>query len=116
MLNIENIDDKKIIMAYIIVVLLSTWTYIFLIFQNTTVALSMFIWIMFFPAIVAIIFSILQGKSIKSMFGCVVARPSLKPMLFGIGYPIIFVGICAIIAIITSLGYFNPGTSTISYT
>ena len=106
----KKISDNQVSMFYILVVLLATWTFAFLIFANPAVGLSMFALIMFFPAILAIIFNILERKSLRSMFSCVTNKPNLKSMIFGIGYPLLFISICAIIALLTGLGYFNPGS------
>jgi membrane protease YdiL (CAAX protease family) len=106
----KKISDNQVSMLYILVVLLATWTFAFLIFAKPAVGLSMFALIMFFPAILAIIFNILERKSLRSMFSCVTTKPNLKSMIFGIGYPLLFISICAIIALLTGLGYFNPGS------
>jgi len=116
MLNIEHLQDNRITISYILFVILSTWIFAFLIFLSPNVGLSLFGVVMFFPAIVAIIFNrFIHRKSVKSMFISLFTKPSLKSMIFSIGYPLIFVATCAIIAIITGLGYFNPGNSTLTY-
>ena len=106
----KKISDNQVSMLYILVVLLATWTFAFLIFAKPAVGLSMFVGIMFFPAIIAIIFNILERKSFRSMFKCVTTKLNLKSMIFGIGYPILFIAICATIALLTGLGYFNPAS------
>ena len=71
---------------------------------------------MFFPAIVALIFNrFIHRKSFKSMFSCIFVKPNLKSMVFSIGYPLIFIATCGIIALITGLGDFNLGNSTLTY-
>lgn len=97
-------------MLYIIVVLLITWILTFLIFSKPAAGLNLFAGIMFLPAIVAIIFNILGRKSFRSMFSCVTIKPNLKSMIFGIGYPLLFIAICAVAALLTGLGYFNPAS------
>jgi CAAX protease family protein len=109
-----HIDDK-IIIYYIVTVLISSWAYIFWIFTNPAVGLNFFAIVMFFPAIIAIIFNLIQHKSLKYMFGCVIRRPNLKSIVFSVGYPLLFVILCGLIALITGLGYFNPGNSTLTY-
>lgn len=104
----KKISNNQITMPYIIGVLLSTWTFAFWIFSNPAVGLSMFALVMFVPAVVAIIFNLLQRKSVKSMFICIITKPNLKSMIFGIGYPLLFITICAVIALLTGFGYFNP--------
>jgi membrane protease YdiL (CAAX protease family) len=116
MVNIENGNDNRIIISYILVVLICSWVFAFLIFLKPSVGLSMFGWIMFFPAIVALIFNrLIHRKSIKSMFGCVFTKPNLKSMLFSIGYPLIFIATCGIIALVIDLGHFDLGGSTLTY-
>jgi len=108
MLKIENIRKYRIIFSYILVVLLSTWIFAFLIFSKPSVGLSFFGVVMFFPAILALIFNrFIHKKSVKSMFSCVFIKPNLKSLVFSIGYPLIFVATCGIIALITGLGYFT---------
>ena len=116
MLKIETFKYNRIIFTYILIVLLSTWIFAFLIFSKPSVGLSFFGVVMFFPAIVAIIFNrFIHKKSVKSMFSCVFIIPNLRSMVFSIGYPLIFVVTCGIIALITGLGYFNSGNSTLTY-
>jgi membrane protease YdiL (CAAX protease family) len=116
MLNIENFRNYRIIFSYSLVVLLSTWIFAFLIFSKPNVGLGLFGVVMFFPAIVALIFNrFIHKKSFKSMFSCVFIKPNLKSMVFSIGYPLIFIATCGIIALIIGLGYFNPGNSTLTY-
>jgi uncharacterized protein len=115
-LKIENFRYNRIIFSYILIILLSTWIFAFLIFLKPSVGLSLFGVVMFFPAIVALIFNrFIHKKSVKSMFSCVFIIPNLRSMVFSIGYPLIFVVICGIIAFITGLGYFNSGNSTFTY-
>ena len=104
----EN-NSNKISFYYILVVLLSTWIFSFLIFSNSAVGLNMFALVMFFPAIIAILFNLLKRKSFKSMFSCITTRPSSKSMVFGIGYPILFISICAIITLLAGLGHLELG-------
>jgi uncharacterized protein len=112
----ESLRDNRITIGYILFVIISTWIFAILIFSSPNVGLSLFGVVMFFPAIVAIILNrFIHRKSVKSMFICVFTKPSLKSMIFSIGYPLIFVAICAIVALITGLGYFNPVNSTLTY-
>ena len=116
MVNIENGNDNRIIISYILVVLICSWVFTFLIFSKPSVGLSMFGLVMFFPFIVALIFNrLIHRKSIKSMFGCVFTKPNLKSMLFSIGYPLIFIATCGIIALVRGLGHFNPESHTLTY-
>jgi len=115
MLKIENSENNRIIIGYIGFVLLSSWVFVFLIFSRPAFGLSMFTLVMFFPAIVAILFRLLQRKSIKSMFGCVVSKPNLKSMVFAVSYPLIFIAVCSIFALITGLGHYVPGNFTFIY-
>ncbi len=109
MISKKLMSYDKITLLYIIIVLLTTWSFTFLIFSNSTLGLSLFTLIMFIPAIIGIIFNILQGKS-RTMFNCVTAKPNLKSMVFGIGYPLLFIATCAIIALLTGLGIVNTAS------
>ena len=121
MMNKSLTSYDKITLFYILVVLAASWSFVFLIFFQSTAGLNYFVLIMFIPAIIAILFNILQGKS-RSMFGCVIARPTVKSMVFGIGYPLVFIATSAGIALITGLGIFpaagpgGPGFSAIVIT
>ena len=105
----NNSNNNKTSFYYILVVLLSTWIFSYFIFSNSAVGLSMFALVMFFPAIIAILFNLLQRKSFRSMFSCLITKPNSKSMIFGIGYPILFVSICAIITLLTGLGHLELG-------
>lgn len=107
MARIESSD--RIIFIYIAVVLLSTWIFTLIIFSNLKVGFTFFGVVMFFPAIIALIFNLLERKSLRYMFSCLTRKPNLKSMIFGIGYPLLFISVCAIIALITGLGYINLG-------
>jgi uncharacterized protein len=116
MRNIQNFRGSRIIISYILIVILSTWIFAFLIFSKPVVGLSLFGVVMFFPAIVALTFNrFIHKKSIKKMFSCVFIKPNFRSMVFSIGYPLLFVATCGIIALITGLGYYNPGKSTFTY-
>lgn len=106
----KKMSDSQVSLLYMLAVLLVTWIFTFLIFAKSAVGLITLAWIMFFPAIVAIIFNMLGRKSFRSMFSCVTAKPNLKSMVFGIGYPLLFIAICAIAALLTGSGYFNPAS------
>jgi membrane protease YdiL (CAAX protease family) len=62
---------------------------------------------MLIPGLVAIIFSIIQYKSIKQVFKCLMTKFSFKSFLFAIGYPAAVIGLCAIIAGLTGLAKLN---------
>ncbi|MGO9388518.1 MAG: lysostaphin resistance A-like protein [Methanobacterium sp.] len=109
MISKSSMSYDKITFFYIIVVLLTTWLFSFIIFSNNTIGLSLFELVMFFPAIIALIFNIIQGKS-RTMFSCVTAKPNLKSMIFGIGYPLLFIATCSIIALLTGLGVINTAS------
>lgn len=116
MIKIENCNDKQIIISYISVVLICSWFFAFLIFLNPSVGLSEFGLVMFFPAIIALIFNrLVHRKSTNSEFGSIFTRPNLKSIIFSIGYPIIFIATCGIISLITGFGHFNPGKSSLTY-
>lgn len=109
MISKSSMSYDKITFFYIIVVLLTTWLFSFIIFSNNTIGLSLFELVMFFPAIIALIFNIIQGKS-RTMFSCVTAKPNLKSIIFGIGYPLLFIATCSIIALLTGLGVINTAS------
>ena len=116
MVNVENRNDMRIIISYIFVVLICSWVFSFLILSNPSIGLSMFGLVMFIPAIVAVLFNrFMFRKSIKSMFGCVFTKPTLKSMVFGIGYPLIFITTCGIIALFFGIGHFNQRNYTLTY-
>lgn len=92
---------------YSITVLLLSWASTFALSSNSDMFLKNFAIIMFIPGLVAIVFSIIQYKSVKPVFKCLMTKFSLKSILFAIGYPVAVVGICAIIAGLTGLAKLN---------
>ncbi|MGD8190663.1 CPBP family intramembrane glutamic endopeptidase [Brevibacillus ginsengisoli] len=84
---------------YIGTVLLTTWLVTMLLFINPSVGIRSFTFLMFIPAIIAIIFmKITNSKPARFK-----KRLNMKSLLFGILYPIFFIFLCAFISYITNV-------------
>lgn len=86
--------------VYIAAVLLITWIITSLLFINPIIGKKYFALVMFVPAILAIIFRRLTNEKQVDLFKNV----TLKSLLFGIFYPVVFIGVCSLTAQWTGLG------------
>jgi membrane protease YdiL (CAAX protease family) len=94
---------QNISKTYIIVVLLSTWVITIMLFINPTTGKQYFPLIMFIPAVLAIIFNKVTHNHQIFIF----KNTTLKSLLFGIAYPIVFIVICSLIAEFIGIGKLN---------
>lgn len=87
-------------------ILLVSWVYTYYTF-STPGMLKYFNYVMFLPAPFALLFSALEKKSFKKVIEPIIQIPKLKSILFSILYPVIFLAICGIVAVILGIGDFN---------
>lgn len=99
----NNFMKRNPTQLYIITVLLITWITTMLLFINPIIGKRYFSLIMFIPAILAVIFNKITNEHQVSLF----KNTTLKSMLFGIFYPIIFISICSLMAQFTGIGNFS---------
>lgn len=88
---------------YALTVLIITWGITAALFINPSVGLKAFPVIMFIPAVVAIVFNLIQKKSLNGMK----QKMNVKALMFGILYPLGFILVCAILAQVSGIGAFN---------
>lgn len=100
---INNTILKNPARAYMVAVLFITWITTILLFVNPLIGETDFALVMFIPAILAIIFNKITNEKQMDLFKNV----SLKSLLFGIFYPIVFISVCSLIAQLTGLGRIN---------
>ncbi len=93
--------------GFIIVVLLVSWVLTFVLSLSPELFIRNFSIVMFVPAIIAIIFSRKQNKSVRVIFKSIITKFNIPSILFAIGYPIAIIIICASISIATGSGKLN---------
>jgi len=98
--------EIKYSMVFIVIVLTLTWTLTLLIFSNPKTAQA-FPLIMFIPAIVGITINSIRYKSIKLVFSPITTRINIKSILFSLLYPVLFIGLVAILVSLTGIAKFN---------
>ncbi|MFC1784939.1 CPBP family intramembrane glutamic endopeptidase [Candidatus Neomarinimicrobiota bacterium] len=100
--------DKNIRFSilFIVLTLLITWVYIFIIFSNPK-TVGLFHFCMFFPAIIGITINSIRYQSIKKVFHPITVKINAKSLLFSFFYPIIFLGIIALLVKVTNLAEFD---------
>ncbi|MBC2459170.1 type II CAAX endopeptidase family protein [Clostridium beijerinckii] len=99
-MTVKNFIRKDPEKVYIITVLLITWIITIMLFINPNIGKNDFALIMFIPAILAIIFNKITNDHQANLF----KDTTLKSVLFGILYPIVFIGILSFIAQLTGVG------------
>lgn len=102
----QTSKNLKIIICYITTVLLTAWSLeIYLINKGHVGGLILVMWLPFFSAV---FFKLIQYKSFKSIFSCMMHKLNLKSILFSIIYPILIIFICTVLALVSGIGNVNP--------
>lgn len=107
----QDVVKPGYLLGYILALLSLSW----LVTALVAFGLLSFSWLVllpFLPGILALVFLSLEGHPIE-----VHARPVLGPVtvpsvLFAVAYPLLLVGLSALVALGTGLGYLNTGTGT----
>lgn len=99
-------NEIKYSVIFIVSVLTITWSITLLIFSNSETA-QLFPLCMLIPAIVGIIINSIRYKSIKLVFKPITMRINIKSILFSLFYPLLFIGLVAIVVSLTNIGHFN---------
>ena len=117
----QNSIKKSYALFYSILVLITAWVISIVLFSDpnmdtSSVAVMVPIALaMFSPAILAFVFKRLTHKNIKTKFQFSIKALNKKSLLFSIFYPITFICLCFIIALILNIGTIelkkipNPG-------
>lgn len=109
-MNIQKSKDRKYIVWYCVIVLAFTWVISIALFTNPkldTNSITVIIPIafgMYFPAILAFIFKRIQYRNIKIKSQFSMKTLNKKSLLFSIFYPIVFILLCFVIALIFNIG------------
>jgi len=98
--------ELKYSMVFIVTVLLLTWALTLLIFSSPK-SVQAFPLIMLIPAVVGITINSIRYKSIKLVFRPITTRINIKSVLFSLLYPVLFIGLVAIVVSITGIATFN---------
>ncbi len=93
-----------------ILILLVSWGYTYYTFA-THGMLKYFNYVMFLPAPLALVFSYLEYKSVKKVFDPVLTIPSAKSVFFSIFYPLLFLIVCGLIAVVIGIGELNSSSA-----
>lgn len=98
--------EIKYSLIFIFLVLALSWGTALLLFSNPK-TIELFPLGMLIPAIVGIILNSIQHKSIKKVFKPITTRLNIKSILFSIIYPLLFIGMVAVIVSLTGIAKFN---------
>lgn len=106
-MNEKNGSQENYSKTYILSVLTVTWLVTIALFIDPTTGLNLFSIIMLIPGLLAIVFIKVLHKNPKTKLIDLTKRRSGRSLLFPILYPILFVVVCALIALITGMGELN---------
>ncbi|MBB3696856.1 CPBP family intramembrane metalloprotease [Flammeovirga yaeyamensis] len=99
-------SSLKYASIFIAITLILTWSFTAIIFQDES-TIGMFALCMFIPAVVGIILNAVRYKSIKKVIEPLAGRLNAKSTLFAFLYPILFIGLLAVIHITFGFGTLN---------
>jgi hypothetical protein len=94
--------------AFIAVTLVLSWT-IALVTITDTVPEYTAPLIMFVPAAVTLTIRRMQGNEIRTTISNSIRGVTLSSLLFAVMYPVLFIGVAALIALLVGLGSYQPG-------
>ncbi|TXK74128.1 CPBP family intramembrane glutamic endopeptidase [Paenibacillus sp. N3.4] len=100
----KSIFQTNEAIIYAVAVLLMTWVLTIVLFISPSIGLQYFSVVMFIPALVALIFQKIGHQDFNGLN----TKMTLKSLLFGILYPLVFVLLCALLAQLTGIGKINP--------
>ncbi|RZT95741.1 CAAX prenyl protease-like protein [Ancylomarina subtilis] len=98
--------EIKYSVIFIVIVLILSWSLTMFFFSKPE-TVQLFPLVMFIPAIVGIIINSIRYKSFKLVFKPITTRINLKSILFSLIYPLLFIGLVAIVLSLTGIGKFN---------
>lgn len=98
--------------VFVGVTLLVSWVISFVVITET-IPWYTTIPIMFTPAVVVLIIRRFQGHAILQTVKSSLRGTTSVSLIFAIGYPILFIGIAAVIALTTGLGAYRPGADNV---
>lgn len=109
-MNKRKLSEKNYVGLYSIIVLVITWIISITLFSDPELDTNSIIVIiplaiaMFSPALLALIFKRItyKNKKIKSVFS--VKTLNKRSFLFGIFYPVVFIFVCVLIALVLNIG------------
>jgi len=98
--------ELKLSAIYIIVVLIVSWLYTYVIFQNPK-TIGLYAFIMLIPATVALIINLFRYRSVAKIFSPLTSKITIKSVVFSILYPILFIGLLSLLVYLFRLAEFN---------
>ena len=98
--------EIKYSLIFIVLVLGISWSLTIILFSNSG-AVELFPLMMLIPAIVGITLNTIRYKSFRKVFKPITTRLNIKSILFSIIYPLLFIGMVAVIVSLTSIAKFN---------
>ena len=98
--------EIKYALIFIALILTTSWTFALFVFSKDE-RIGLFNLVMFFPAIIAIVLNSVRYKSFRLVFKPLISRINLKSVLFALFYPLLFIGLLAVIVSITGIATFN---------
>lgn len=101
-----NSINIKYSILFILLVLIITYGFALYVFSNPE-ALELVSIIMLLPAIIALIINSIRYRSVKIVFKPITTRINLKSILFSILYPLVFIGITAILVYLFGIAEFD---------
>ncbi|MED5018710.1 type II CAAX endopeptidase family protein [Paenibacillus chibensis] len=100
----REMSPNQAVLLFIWTVLIASWLITILLFIQPEVGVKTFSVIMFIPALVAVLFNIMQGRRLRNPG----RKLNAKALAFGICYPLLLVGLCAAVSVLSGVGEWNP--------
>jgi len=104
----SNLDAPVYLCAFVTVTLLVSWTIAFGTITDTVPAYTTPL-MMIVPAVVTLALRRIQGDSIARTVRTSVSGTTGPALLFAVVYPVLFIGVAALVALSTGLGTYQPG-------
>lgn len=98
--------EIKYTLLFILLILTVSWTYALFVFSSPQTK-DYFIFVMFFPALIAISLNFVRFRSIQLVLRPVFSRIKLTSLLFALFYPLLFIGLTAFLVNIFGLADYN---------
>ncbi|NOQ27006.1 MAG: CPBP family intramembrane metalloprotease [Bacteroidales bacterium] len=99
----------KYSVSFIVLVLVISWGYFAYVFAKPE-RTDLFVFVMIFPAIIALIINFIRYKSFKEVFKPLTTRLNIKSLGFALFYPVIFIGAIAFLVWLFGIAEFNKET------
>ena len=108
----SDLDPPAAVGAFVAVTLIVSWG-IAIVTVTDTVAVYTTLLMMLTPATVALGVRRVQGDSVLRTISSSLRGSTGRSLLFAVGYPVVFIGIAALLALTTGLGTYQAGPENI---